>query len=165
MCSFHPLLSTNILSWFAPCFCPLYCTEEGQSLLGVHPLEDSDDDEVMILSRGPVNPPPPNEPEGPPPSYSDPQQPATLTPTPFTQYVSAAPHAHVAMATATPRRAGAEPPRAVPVSATEAPPDYFLHEPKGNPPAGKAGLAVQIQIDGKLVPGTVMEDVSDSCFL
>lgn len=117
----------------------------------------------MIMSRGAVNPPPPHDSESPPPSYSDPQ-PATLIPTPFTEYVSAPalPHTHVAMAAVMPR---AEPPRAVPVPATEAPPDYFLHEPKSGPPAGKAGLAVQIQMDGKLVPGTVMEDVSDSCSL
>lgn len=46
------------------------------------------------------------------------------------------------------------------LSANDAPPDYSLHAPKGDGHLGKkAGMAVQIQIDGKLVPGTVMEDV------
>ena len=49
---------------------------------------------------------------------------------------------------------------AMPVPSNEAPPDYSLHAKEGPLPA-KAGLAVQIQIDGKLVPGTVMEDVSE----
>ncbi len=56
-------------------------------------------------------------------------------------------------------------PAAVPVPVNEAPPDYFLHAPKQPPLTGKAGLAVQIQMDGRLVPGTVMEDVRYLCFV
>lgn len=111
--------------------------------------QDSESEEEVLTGtlsgvRGP--PPPPINPqpqdlESPPPCYSVPR-PATLTPTPFTSDVP------MAAAAAMP----------IPVS-HEAPPDYSLHA-KEPLPTGKAGLAVQIQIDGKLVPGTVMEDVS-----
>lgn len=101
------------------------------------------------MTGGPAAPPPNPPPQphtDPPPSYSTPQ-PATLTPTTFTE------HQH-------PQSSHSHVPLAGPVT-NEAPPDYFLHDPgKEGPPLGKAGLAVQIQMDGRLVPGTVMEDVS-----
>ncbi len=119
-------------------------TEEGQTLLGG---QESDSDDEVLMTGGTADLSGASRQQEvlqyPPPSYSAPQQ-ATLTPTPLTS--------NVPMAAATPH---------LPLPpADEPPPDYFLHEPKDPHLAGKAGLAVQIQIDGKLVPGTVMEDVS-----
>lgn len=108
--------------------------------------EDSEsDDEVLtgvVSGRAPA-PPPPNPQLHDlesllPPFYSS-THPATLTPTPLPSGI--------------PMTA------AMPFPTNEAPPDYSLHA-KEAPLPSKAGLAVQIQIDGKLVPGTVMEDVS-----
>ena len=97
---------------------------------------------TLLLTRPPLHEPT----DGPPPLYSAPQ-PATLAPTPLG---ATAPHPPTL-------------PPAVPVPVDEAPPDYFQLPPKaGAVPSGKAGLAVQIQMDGRLVPGTVMEDVSSS---
>ena len=56
-------------------------------------------------------------------------------------------------------------PVANPVPASEAPPDYYLHTPKSDALPAKAGLAVHIQMDGRLVPGTVMEDVSTAVII
>ena len=93
-------------------------------------------------------------PAGPPPSYND-QQAATLTPITLTEPPAPLPR---------------NPPHGVPrsfpmrnatanVIPTEKPPDYSLHAPSGGDHPGKAGMAVHIQIDGRLVPGTIMEDV------
>ena len=125
-------------------------SEEGAKLLG-HQSESEEEEEVLFHTSAtqatPPSQPPQAQNDDPPPSYTAPQalqqQPATITPTPFTDY----------------QRPQAMP-TAVPVPTDEAPPDYFTHEAKSVPRAGKPGLAVQIQIDGRLVPGTVMEDVS-----
>lgn len=120
--------------------------------MGRRPLdrESDSDDDVLFTSGGPP-PIPPQPQETPPPSYNTPQaQAATLIPTPFTEHPSISqPPFPFPQATPVP----------VPVPINESPPDYFLHAPKEAPLGAKAGLAVQIQIDGKLVPGTVMEDV------
>lgn len=96
--------------------------------------------------------------QGPPPLYSNPPQeqagqaPALLVPTPLT--TAAAEHV-------TQPQAPTMMPQAMPVPANEAPPDYYFQEPKSQlPGVTKAtGLAVNIQMNGQLIPGTVMEDV------
>lgn len=130
----------------ALCSVVLACTrltEEGEQLLGGRDSES--EEEVLTGTVSGVGGAAPirnnsqqQDLEGPPPCYNAPH-PATLAPTPFTSDVPMA--------------------AALPIPSHEAPPDYSLHA-KEALPTGKAGLAVQIQIDGKLVPGTVMEDVS-----
>jgi hypothetical protein len=131
--------------------------EEARKLLGV-PHQDSESEEEVLtdfVSGLPSTDPPPPVPalhgleSHPPPTYGGPHPPpATLAPTSIPPV--ATPPTTVPLAAAA---------AAVPVLTNEAPPEYSLHA-KGGPLPSKAGLAVQIQIDGKLVPGTVMEDVS-----
>ena len=105
---------------------------------------------------------PASVPVEPPPSYNN-QQPATLAPItlssrqppPSSPHRNPPPHG-VPSFPVTASAAGAP-------ALSEKPPDYSLHPPQDGNYPGKAGMAVHIQIDGRLVPGTIMEDVRYVC--
>jgi len=142
-----------------------FYSEEGQRLLSSQAQEESEDEEVLFNApigerTTPSSVPPASSGPGsvsvePPPSYSNNQQPATLAPITLSSQPSNPPRnpPHgVPSFPMTTAAAGAS-------ALNEKPPDYSLHPPQGGNYPGKAGMAVHIQIDGRLVPGTIMEDV------
>ncbi len=145
-------------------------TAEGERLLSRQDDSSDDDEEVLFNSPAssagvPAASSPsvssrPSEAEGPPPTYSN-QLPATLNSIslvhqPSIPTRSNPPHEVPSF----PQHSGSASVGAAPTpSLSEKPPDYSLHASNGENYAGKAGMAVHIQMDGRLVPGTIMEDV------
>ncbi len=122
--------------------------EESRRLLGVVD-QDQDSEEETVYEMPPTaslppTAPPPTAPLSPAPLYSDPTMPATLATGPTFPQTSVWP--------------STLPP---PPDYT---PDYTMHSaapmvpPKYTPMAGTA-LPVNIQMDGRLVPATLMQDV------
>ena len=136
------------------CLSLIILTEESQRLLGVADQDQGSEDEQPVPFLTP--PEQPSLPTAPPqsstfiptPVYND-STPATLNSTSAT-----VPDESVFPST----DLGSLPP----------PPDYSLHAPmmppKYTPQAGSEALPVNVHLDGRLVPATLMQDVSAFVF-
>ena len=142
-------------------------SEETQKLLGVGADGDSGDEELLLSSA-----PPPQS--MPPPAAASSQQ-IIAEPPPL--YTPPAPAGPVATApppvNPQPPPPGPVAPAQIPVTITEAkpfttvlgaPPEYTYHVPPTHHaavmPAATAGLPVQVQVDGRLMSATLVQDVS-----
>lgn len=133
--------------------------EERQRLLGEEAGRESGD-EQLLLSSAPVSQPtapPPNIPQEPPPVYSPPAPaaPAIIVPTPVPAHPQPPPpmvSAQIPVTVSDPK----------PAVGLEAPPEYTFHVPHTHHaapmPAGSAGLPVQVQVDGRMLSATLIQD-------
>ena len=143
-----------------------FYSEEVRRLLSNQPMDEDteEEDESLLFVSSSVNGALPSSstgqaipPPSPPPSYSSPHSATPMPAMPTEPPRPLEPRTHDI-----PLTLGGATVEAAPISANEAPPEYTLHAPC---PEGekktikKTGMLVDIQIDGKLVPGTVMEDV------